>query len=103
QEYLTITLGKFGVSEQEIILIMIEQGIDPNELVTGKADALPLKKAMYEQLPLMLAGMQDVSEGGHSVKWNLEGIKLWYSSLARELGLPDNLVPKPVARGNSPW
>lgn len=103
QEYLTTILGKFGVSEQEIILLMIEQGVDPNQEISGKSDTLPLKKAMYDQLPLMLAGMQDVSEGGYSIKWNLDGIKLWYSALAKELGLPNNLIPKPTARGKSPW
>src|SRR5688572_11079388 len=103
QEYLTTILGKFGVSEQEIILILIEQDIDPNAPVSGKADTAVLKRALYDQLPLMLAGMQDVSEGGYSIKWNLDGIKLWYSVLDKELGLPDNLIPKPTARGKSPW
>ncbi|RPE05551.1 hypothetical protein EGT74_24520 [Chitinophaga lutea] len=103
QEYLTTILGKFGVSDQEIILIMIEQGIDPNSPISGKADTVVLKTAIHAQLPLMLAGVQDVSEGGYSIKWNLDGIKAWYSALAGELGLPDLLTPVPTVTGVKPW
>ena len=103
KEYLTTILGKFGVSSDEINVILLEQDILPNGEVNGKNEITTLKKAIYYQLPLMLAGMQNVSEGGYSISWNLDGIKLWYSALAKDLGLPDNLVPKPTARGKSPW
>lgn len=103
KEYLTTILGKFGVSSEEIDLALLEQDINPNGEVTGKGDIITLKRAIYYQMPLMFAGMQNVSEGGYSISWNLDGIKMWYSALAKELGLPDNLVPKPTARGKSPW
>jgi hypothetical protein len=102
-EYLNTILGKFGLTAGEIIIIMIENDIDPDAPMTGKADTIALKKAVYNQLPLMLAGLQDVSEGGYSVKWNVDGIKLWYSTLAVELGLPDILNPTPTITGVSPW
>ncbi|GAA0561577.1 DUF6706 family protein [Chitinophaga japonensis] len=103
QEYLTAILGKFGVTDQEIVIIMLEQNIDPNGTVTGSSDIRSLKVAVYNQLPQMLAGMQDVSEGGYSIKWNLDGIKMWYSWLADELGLPDKLNTQPTVTGAKPW
>ncbi len=72
KEYLTIQLGIFGVTSEQIDLLLLERSIDGNAEVT---DIRALKVAMYYQLPAMLAGMQDVSEGGYSVKWNLAGIK----------------------------
>lgn len=100
KEYLTIQLGNFGVSPEQIDLILVDNGIDGNALVT---DTKALKIAVFHQLPAMLAAMQDVSEGGYSVKWNLAGIKAWYSLLATELGLPDNLTPAPTVTGVKPW
>lgn len=103
QEYLTTILGTFGVTEQQIVIILLENDIDPNGTVSGSADMKALKMGVYRQLPLMLAGMQDVSEGGYSIKWNLDGIKLWYSALANELGQPDLLSPAPTVTGIKPW
>ncbi|MBC9913184.1 DUF6706 family protein [Chitinophaga varians] len=103
KEYLNTILGKFGVSPDEIDLIMLERGIVPTGEVTGQADIIALKRAIYYQLPQLLAGVQDITEGGYSIKWNLDGIKIWYSALAKELGLPDDLFPKPTITGASPW
>lgn len=103
REYLTTILGKFGVSSDEIDIIILEQGIDANGQVVGPEDVKSLQVAIYYQLPLMFAGMQNVSEGGYSISWNLDGIKMWFSWLAKQLGLPDTLVPKPKISGKKPW
>lgn len=103
QEYLNAILGNFEVTDEQILIMLIEQDIDPNGPISGKADMEPLKKAMYYQLPLMLAGIQNVSEGGYSIKWNLDGIKMWYSALAKELGLEDVFNPPPTVTGITPW
>lgn len=103
KEYLTTILGKFGVSSEEIDIILLEQGIDADGQVSGSDNIKQLQAAVYHQLPGMFAGMQNVSEGGYSISWNLEGIKLWYSWLAKQLGLPDTLVPKPKISGKKPW
>jgi len=100
KEYLTIQLGKFGVTSEEIDLILVDNGINGEDQAT---DTKALKTAVFYKLPEMLAGMQDVSEGGYSVKWNLAGIKAWYSFLAGELGLPDKLTPAPTITGVKPW
>ncbi|WP_343302851.1 DUF6706 family protein [Chitinophaga niabensis] len=100
KEYIQVYLSKFGITDQEIELMLLNAGLNGGDPVT---DTKALDTAIYYQLPPLFAGMQDVSEGGYSIKWNLDGIKLWYSWLARKLGLPDNLVPKPTVKGISPW
>ena len=100
KEYLTLQLGKFGVTSEEIDLLMLERNIDGDAQVS---DTKALKTAMYYQLPPMMAALQYTSEGGYSVKWNYAGLKAWYSWLANELGLPDNLTDKPIIDGAKPW
>lgn len=103
KEYVTAVLGKFGLSTSEIEFIITEADLNPDTVVTATNKVL-LKTAIYNQIPLFIAGLQDVSEGGYSVKWNVEGIKLWYSLLASELGLEDifNLKPK-VRDASNKW
>jgi hypothetical protein len=100
KEYLTLQLGKFGVTPDEIALLLVERNIDGDAMVI---DTIALKTAVYYQIPAMLAAVHDVSEGGYSVKWNYAGIKAWYSWLASELGLPDNLTVAPTLTGIKPW
>lgn len=101
KEYVTVVLGKFGLSTSEIEFILSEADLSPDTTVTTSADKVLLKTAMYNQLPLLMAGLQDVTEGGYSIKWNLAGLKLWYSVLASELGLDDLLSVKPKVRDAS--
>jgi hypothetical protein len=100
KEYLTLQLGKFGVTPEQIDLILVDRGIDGSATVS---DTQALKTAVYYQLPAMMASLQDVSEGGYSVKWNYAGLKVWYSWLAEELGLPDILKETPTVTGVKPW
>lgn len=100
-EYLGAVLGKFGLSATEIDFILIEADLTPSAVITGPEDKVKLKTAVYQQIPLMIAGLSDVSEGGYSVKWNIDGIKLWYATLAAELDLEDQLTPKAVIRDKS--
>jgi len=103
KEYLTTVLSRFGATVSDIDLIMLEQGINADEDVNGTEGVKTLKKAIYTQLPQMFAGLQNISEGGYSIHWNMEALKLWYSSLAVELGLPNILNPAPEVTGMSPW
>lgn len=101
KEYLTVVLGKFGLSAAEIGFILTEADLSPDATVDTPEQKVLLKTAMYNQIPLMIAGLSDVSEGGYSVKWNIDGIKAWYSLLASELGLQDKLSSGPVIRDKS--
>lgn len=91
-EYLKIQLSKFGVSDAELKAALIAAGIDPDAELTPES-AKQVDIAVYEYIPQMLAGLQNVTEGDYSVSWNYEGIKLWYSVLAAKLDKPDLLDP----------
>lgn len=93
-DYMTSQLGRFGFEGDDLQAILVANQILPNDV----ADILAVRKAIYKEVPLMLAGLQEISESGYTVKWNIAGIKAWYSVLAKELGLPDVLNPKPIMK-----
>lgn len=84
KEYITYTLSKFYISPEEIDVIMLNQNIAPDENVEPKI----AKIAMYNEFSQILP-VANMSEGGTSTTWNMEGVLLWYSLLASELGKPD--------------
>lgn len=43
----------------------------------------------------------NVSEGGYSISWNMDAVKLYYSALANELGVENVLVSRPKIRNRS--
>ena len=101
QEYVTVVLGKFGLSESEIEFVLTEADLTPGATVDTPEDKVKVKKAIFYQVPLLIAGLSDVSEGGYSVKWNIAGLKAWYSVLASELGLEDSFSVTPKVRDKS--
>lgn len=86
KEYLTATLSRFGLTETDVNLIILNQDI--NEV--GNVSVPEMKAALYSEFTSIIP-LADVSEGGYSIKWNMEAIKLWYSQLANELGR-DNIL-----------
>ncbi len=86
KEYLTATLSKFQLSPSEIDLIMINQGLEE-----GPVDVLTVKTAIYNEFSALIP-IVDISEGSMSIKWNMAGLKIWYSLLAKELGKEDVLA-----------
>ena len=100
KEFINASLKRFGVEETDVDLIMAEHPeLDPD----GKVDHHVCKVAMYESMSAILPAMShNVSEGGYSVTWNIEAIKMWYSALCRELGRNDVLTLKrPKVRNRS--
>lgn len=87
KEYLTATLSKFQLSPSEIDLIMINQGLTEEEPV----DVMTVKTAIYNEFSALIPVM-DISEGSMSIKWNMAGLRAWYSLLAKELGKEDVLA-----------
>lgn len=87
KEYLTATLSKFQLSPSEIDLIMINQGLTEEEPV----DVMTVKTAIYNEFSSLIPVM-DISEGSMSIKWNMAGLRAWYSLLAKELGKEDVLA-----------
>lgn len=87
REYLTATLSKFQLSPSDIDLIMINQGLTEEEPV----DVMTVKTAIYNEFSALIPVM-DISEGSMSIKWNMAGLRAWYSLLAKELGKEDVLA-----------
>ena len=100
KEFLNQSLARFGMAESDVEMIIVENpDLDPDAKVDAKACKLAIYNSMSSILPAM---SQNISEGGYSVSWNVEGIKMWYSSLCRELVKEDMLTKKrPKVRNRS--
>lgn len=96
REYITKSLSKFDVSTDEIDLIIIDN--DLNE--SGLVDVTIAKQAICKSIGAWLPIHSSVSEGGVSVSWNFEAVKLYYSTLCQELGLSDVAVTSVRDRSN---
>ncbi len=98
KEYLTKSLNGLSVSEDDIDIIILKSGLDADAVV----DVPNADKAVYNRMSVILKGtMQNVSEGGYSISWNMEAVKLFYASLCNELGLENVLVGRPKVRNRS--
>jgi hypothetical protein len=98
KEYLAKLLNGLNISEEDIDIIILKSGIDADAI----ADVQNADKAVYNRMSVILKGvMQNVSEGGYSISWNMEAVKLFYSSLCNELGLENVLVGRPKVRNRS--
>lgn len=86
KEYISVTLSRFNVSDSEIGLILLNQGLNADQEV----DVEVAKMAMFKEIPIFLP-MSDLKEGGMSITWNIEALKLWYSLLAKQLNQEDVL------------
>lgn len=95
KEWMIATGSRFNVSEADIELILVNQGIEPEEQV----DVVKAKTAMCKEFAMVIP-MANVTEGGYSVSWNMEALKLWYKQTASELGLTDVTAPKIRNRSN---
>lgn len=94
KEYLTALLSRFSVNGNDVDLILLEAGLNAD----NSPDVTACKTAVYNSLSVVLP-LANVSEGGFSVSWNIDALKLWYKSLCRELGKPD--VLKSTVRNRS--
>jgi len=91
KQYLTKSLNGLNVSEDDIDVILLKSGIDGETT----ADVRACDFAVYCRMSVLLKGAtQNVSEGGYSISWNIEAVKLYYNALCNELGLANALKPK---------
>lgn len=92
KEYITRVLDGLGVTEADVEVIILRSGITED----GDADTKSCDEAIYNRFSVVLkAATQNVSEGGYSISWNMEAVKLFYSQLCTELGKPNLLEEKP--------
>lgn len=92
REYLAAMLNRFGLSESDVDLLVAE-----HPELEGALNVKACKLAMYNSFSAILIG--DISEGGYSLSWDIEKLKMWYSTLCRELGKPSLI--QPVIRNRS--
>lgn len=83
KEYISAVLSKFNISESEVDVIILDNTIGSDDDV----DIVVAKKAIHKNLTTWLPIQSSVSEGGVSLNWNIEAIKLYYSALCKELNL----------------
>lgn len=101
KEYLSKSLNGLNVSSDDIDVILAKAGLDGDAVMT---DTKACDKAVYSRFSVILKGMtQNVSEGGYSINWNIEAVKMFYNALCNELGLENVLVGKPKVRNASNW
>lgn len=96
REYITKTLNKFFLSPDDIDILMLNQGIEAD----ADVNVLIAKMAIYKEFSMVLP-MANINEGGTSVTWISENVKVWYSLLASELGMPDLLKGDDLIRDYS--
>ena len=86
REYITSIVARFGLSESDVNLILFNHQLDEEE--TAVVDTI--KKVLYDEFSSLIP-LANVSEEGFSQSWNMQAVKLWYSLLAKDLGLPNIL------------
>lgn len=88
------------VSEDDIDILLLKGGLNPD----AEVDVRQADTAIYTRISVLLKSMmQNISEGGYSVSWNMEAVKLFYTSLCTELGVENVLetAAKPKIRNRS--
>lgn len=98
KEYLTKALNGLNVNEDDIDIILVKSGLVADDIVDVRACDM----AVYNRMSVVLKGMsQNISEGGYSISWNIEAVKMYYSALCNELGKENVLVARPKVRNRS--
>ncbi len=98
KEYITKLLHGLDVSEEDVDIILIKGDLLPD----AKASVSNCDNAVYNRMSVVLKSvLRNVSEGGYSISWNMEAVKLFYNSLCNELGKPNVLVGRPKVRNRS--
>lgn len=101
KQYLVKSLSGLNISEDDIDIILLKASLDGD----AEADVRGCDYATYRRMSLILKGvMQNVSEGGYSISWNIEAVKLYYNALCNELGLDNVLFGRPkICNKSNVW
>ncbi len=85
KQWITATTARFNVSAADVDLILVNQAAlipDPDATV----DVITAKRALVAEFASVIP-MANVSEGGFSISWNMDAVKLWHKSICQELGI----------------
>jgi hypothetical protein len=96
-EYFLAALSRFNVSQTDIDVMLLEAGLDGSASV----DVTACKNAIYRGFSMMLP-LSNVSEGGYSVSWNMEAVKMYYNQLCKELG-ESNVLQSEIRNKTNLW
>lgn len=98
KEYITKSLNGLNISDDDIDIIILKGSVDAD----APADTNACDMAVYRRMSAVIKGMtQNVSEGGYSISWNMDAVKLFYAALCNELGVENVLVNRPKIRDHS--
>lgn len=98
KEYIEISLDGLNVSDGDIEIIMAKANIEP----TDTCDTHACDVAIYNRMSIVIKSvMQNVTEGGYSISWNMDAVKIWYTALCNELGVENVLMSRPKVRNRS--
>lgn len=101
REYIETKLATYGVelSREEVYILITDAGLQESSEYTADS-ALSAKKALVNVIPELLL-RANVTEGGYSVSWNIDGIKAFYRLLCGETGMEDKLTYQPKVKDRS--
>lgn len=91
REYITAVTSKFNFSDADIEVLFENQKetIDPD----AECDVKAAKTAIVREIATILP-LYNVSEGGYSISWNFDALRLWYRMACAELGIiPEGMSP----------
>ena len=91
REYITAVTAKFNFSDTDLAVLFENQKatLDPD----AECDVKVAKTAIVNEIASILP-LYNVSEGGYSISWNFDAIKLWYRMACAELGIiPEGMSP----------
>lgn len=89
KEYVEAVIGAFGFEDKVLDIILCKARLNPLD----DADAEACDLAIYKQFSLiLLQTAQKVSEGGYSLSWDIQAVKLYYGTLSKALGHPNVLL-----------
>lgn len=98
KQYIAKTLSSLNVSDDDVDIILLKSSLNAEAQVDVSACDL----AIYRRISLILKGVtQNTTEGGYTLSWNIEAVKLYYNALCNELGVENALVGRPKIRNRS--
>ena len=98
KQYLTKALSGLNMAEDDIDIILVKSKLDAD----ADVDVRGCDMATYNRMSVLFKGMlQNVSEGGYSISWNMDAVKLYYNALCSELGVENVLLARPKVRNRS--
>jgi hypothetical protein len=102
KEYLTQTLNGLNVADADIDIIMLKACIVGTDVCDTADKARVCDMAVYRRMSVVLkATMQNVTEGGYSLSWNMEAVKVFYNAMCNELGVDNVLFNRPRIKDRS--